>query len=59
MARVNAGFVTFCKFIVINYLNVEYNIYKDMLSKMRSLVKKRLIKTSETLTAVGGGGKTL
>ena len=28
-----------------------------MLSKMRSLVKKRLIKIPETLTAVGGGGK--
>ena len=37
---------------------MEYNIYKDMLSKMRSLVKKRLIKIPETLTAVGGGAKS-
>lgn len=49
MARVNAGFVTFCKFTVINYLNVEYIIYMDMLEKC-------LKNGPETLTAVGGGG---
>ena len=46
MARVNAGFVTFCKFTVINYLNVEYIIYMDMF-------KTGVNKTPETLTAVG------
>ncbi len=50
MARVNAGFVTFCKFTVINYLNVEYIIYMDMF-------KTGVNKTHETLTAVGGGVK--
>ncbi len=52
MARVNAGFVTFCKFTVINYLNVEYIIYMDMF-------RKSYVNHPETLTAVGGGGKTL
>ena len=52
MARVNAGFVTFCKFTVINYLNVEYIIYMDMF-------KTGVNKTPETLTAVGGGGKKI
>ena len=42
MARVNAGFVTFCKFTVINYLNVEYIIYMDMF-------KTGVNKTPETL----------